>query len=311
MKRFRKILVVADRRHAGHPLVVKAAEIARHNDASLKIVDVAEEFPWTVRLTLKGHEQIREGIIEEKRQELAELAASMRKLGLNVESEVLLGKASVQVIREVIRSKYDLVIAVAKGSESVREGFFGSMAMRLLRKCPSAVLLADPDSSLNFKHVVGCVNTSLRDQQDIELNNAIFELASSISKYCDGRFSIVHAWSIYGERILMKRMLLENFNELTQNSSDQAKRLLDKFLQRHGSTARASNVHILKGETSTVISEFVHNQEVDLVVMGTVASSGIAGVIMGNTAEQIINRIRCSVLALKPSAFVSPIRVDD
>ena len=42
--------------------------------------------------------------------------------------------------------------------------------------------------------------------------------------------------------------------------------------------------------------------------MGTVGRSGIDGVIIGNTAEKVLNRIECSVLALKPPGFVTPIR---
>ena len=32
---------------------------------------------------------------------------------------------------------------------------------------------------------------------------------------------------------------------------------------------------------------------------------------MGNTAEQVIDRIECSVLAVKPDDFVSPVTLPD
>jgi len=46
---------------------------------------------------------------------------------------------------------------------------------------------------------------------------------------------------------------------------------------------------------------------VDLIVMGTLARAGVEGLLIGNTAEKILSRIDCSVLALKPEGFVSPI----
>ena len=58
-----------------------------------------------------------------------------------------------------------------------------------------------------------------------------------------------------------------------------------------------------------MIPAFVHEQSVDLVVMGTVARSGVSGIIMGNTAEQILDQLGCSVLALKPEGFVCPIKL--
>jgi len=43
-------------------------------------------------------------------------------------------------------------------------------------------------------------------------------------------------------------------------------------------------------------------------VMGTVVRSGIPGFFFGNTAEKILNRLDCSVLALKPKGWSSPIK---
>ncbi|UUI62888.1 universal stress protein [Aeromonas salmonicida] len=48
---------------------------------------------------------------------------------------------------------------------------------------------------------------------------------------------------------------------------------------------------------------------IDLVVMGTVARTGIAGVIIGNTAESVLSQLNCSVFAIKPKGFVSPLSV--
>lgn len=48
----------------------------------------------------------------------------------------------------------------------------------------------------------------------------------------------------------------------------------------------------------------------ELVVMGTLGRTGITGFVIGNTAEQILNQIDCSVLAIKPAGFISPVTVD-
>ena len=43
--------------------------------------------------------------------------------------------------------------------------------------------------------------------------------------------------------------------------------------------------------------------------MGTVARTGIAGLIMGNTAESILDQLEQSVIAIKPQGFVSPVKL--
>jgi nucleotide-binding universal stress UspA family protein len=72
---------------------------------------------------------------------------------------------------------------------------------------------------------------------------------------------------------------------------------------------RVQAVH-RRGEPEAVIPQFVVDEGIDLVVMGTVARRGIPGLLIGNTAERILRKLPCSVLAVKPDGFVSPVSLD-
>jgi hypothetical protein len=41
--------------------------------------------------------------------------------------------------------------------------------------------------------------------------------------------------------------------------------------------------------------------------MGTIGRSGVPGLLIGNTAERMLSAVDCSILALKPEGFVSPV----
>ena len=43
--------------------------------------------------------------------------------------------------------------------------------------------------------------------------------------------------------------------------------------------------------------------------MGTLARSGIAGLLIGNTAENVLSAIDASVLTVKPADFVTPVTI--
>lgn len=310
MERFKKILVATDTRLDHHPIVEEAAEIAQHNGAELKVVDVVPEFGWTIRLALNDGAHIRGLIAREKEERLERLVAPMREDRVKVETKVLHGKTSVEIIREVLQHGHDLVMRVAKASGSRRPSFFGNTAIRLLRQCPCAVWLVSPDTTPRFKHVAACIDTSTGDVRDEELNNKIHELAASISLYHRGRFSILHAWSTYGAQMIESRMEPVEFAKLEDVNRAQVAELLEKFLRDHSSSVESANVHLLQGDPVDVIPKFTREENVDLVVMGTVARSGVSGLLMGNTAEQILSGIACSVLAVKPAEFVCPIRFD-
>ena len=68
--------------------------------------------------------------------------------------------------------------------------------------------------------------------------------------------------------------------------------------------------HLINGRARKEIPALARQIEADLIVMGTVARTGVPGFIIGNTAEAIFNQIECSVLALKPPGFVTPVTLD-
>lgn len=86
---------------------------------------------------------------------------------------------------------------------------------------------------------------------------------------------------------------------------------LEVFLRRHLSEDSVrTQTHLIRGEASVVLLRTVRSLEADLLVMGTVARTGIAGLIIGNTAETVLDQVNCSVLAIKPDGFVSPVRLE-
>ena len=62
------------------------------------------------------------------------------------------------------------------------------------------------------------------------------------------------------------------------------------------------------GEAGEVLPRLAEGLDAGLIVMGTVARTGISGLIIGNTAETILQSVHCSVLAVKPEGFVTPVK---
>ncbi|GAM70069.1 universal stress protein E [Vibrio sp. JCM 19236] len=56
-----------------------------------------------------------------------------------------------------------------------------------------------------------------------------------------------------------------------------------------------------------MIPKAVEDLNAGLVVLGTSGRTGLSAVFLGNTAENIIDKINCDVLALKPSGYISPL----
>ena len=71
-----------------------------------------------------------------------------------------------------------------------------------------------------------------------------------------------------------------------------------------------SRAHVEEGRAAHVVTETAKRLEADLIVMGTVARTGIPGLIIGNTAEDVLSAAHCSVLAVKPPDFRTPVTLE-
>jgi nucleotide-binding universal stress UspA family protein len=128
---------------------------------------------------------------------------------------------------------------------------------------------------------------------------------------------VIHAWEGLPEYVLSddsSELRDLNKEELTKEFMKSRECRLEELMNDAKSwvgkdifNAVAPKAQVLKGRARKLIVEQIEALDADLLVMGTVARTGIPGFFIGNTAESIIDRIDCSVLAIKPDGFVSPV----
>ena len=92
-----------------------------------------------------------------------------------------------------------------------------------------------------------------------------------------------------------------------RRAEERATRQLSAFVKRDGPDLEPNRVHCVQGEPEDVLSELVQAHGVDLVVMGSTGRVGLTAALLGERAEEILNRLECPVLIVKPNGFVTPL----
>jgi nucleotide-binding universal stress UspA family protein len=127
-----------------------------------------------------------------------------------------------------------------------------------------------------------------------------------------GELHLLHAWELYGESAMRSsafvRVSSSELAERVETERQAARDALDELLELTEMADRPWKVHLLKGPAAQVVPHVVAKRRVNLLVMGTVARVGVSAAVMGNTAERVLDEVSCSVIAVKPEGFVSPIR---
>jgi universal stress protein E len=302
----RSILVDVDAVGGVHPALETALRVAQRLAARLKIVDVVPDVPWIARRFASG--AVERDLVSHREEHLRTLAANAVSHGVKVETEVLRGRPALALSREVIGSKHDLLVRAHGRSGSFEPRQFGAIDMQILRHCPCPVWLVAAGAAPPPLRVLVAIHSNPEDTAEQELNVHIMDVTSALVR-ADARETIVmQAWSAFAEQLVRSRMPPEELaayvDSMRKNAADALHALLPQIRDRLGEV----RLDLVKGEPADVIAQAAAERSADLVVMGTMARGGIQGFLMGNTAESTLQRLRCSVLAIKPQGFRSPIQ---
>ena len=131
MKRFKNILLLADQETDGQAIFRRAAALAINNRARLTVVVVIEELPRDMSMFIVAITpmKLQELIVRERRKYLDQIVATLGKEGVKVAVHVLTGTPFLEIIRQVLRQKHDLVIMAAEGRSGLKGRLFGSTSL--------------------------------------------------------------------------------------------------------------------------------------------------------------------------------------
>jgi nucleotide-binding universal stress UspA family protein len=312
MKRFSNILFVAEAGVDDTRALTRALELAEHSQARLTVVGTIDF----------GHssmsQNLRDAMIREREEELDRLVSRVSGANKPLEVELLVGKPFIEIIREVLRNERDLVVKslANPGLVTVR-----GTDKRLLRKCPCPVWIIHPQEEHTYRQILLALDYEPENPENEPLNRQLVEMAASLALSEFAQLHIVHAWRLEHEGFLRSARSGLTRAEVDQMVEDEENRrrkwletLVGDYCRPLGSEASdylAPTYHLIQGHAEDVVPKCATDIDAELVVMGTVGRSGIPGLVIGNTAEVILNTIDCSVMAVKPAGFASPVTLDD
>ena len=311
MQRFKNILAHVNLASSEDPALSRAIRLAQQNSAKLTAINVIDEHPTQAHAVLRSlHLEDRLELIErEHRDQLEKLVQPVRDSGLEVETVVATGSTFLEIIRATLRRQHDLVIKTVSSEGIFQRTFFGSTDMHLLRKCPAPLWLVKAGEPEAFHRILVPLDPNMEDGIKHELGVNLLKLASSLAEMDGAELMIAHTWHPYAEEKLKKHMEPKKFDEYVRAWSQESSNQTWRFISAFRRDIKPKCVHLIQGEPGFVIPKFAKEHEIDLVVMGTLGRLGAHGMFIGDTAERILNRLECSVVALKPAGFISPVQL--
>ena len=280
----RHILLATDLSAAGDRAFDRAVLLAKQWNASLAlchVVEASSSHPIGIERRIRN--------VEVEMAELEQRARAAMKQ--TVSRHILVGDPGDRVVAHARAIKSDLVVTgPAHSGGCPGERLLGSTAARVLaqRARPVPVLAVRRRASGDYRDVAVSVDFSSTSAKAVTATRRLFPKAT---------VTLVHAYDVKPD--WSGRNAIKHLDEIEAAERATVKRIAGEEMARLIGTDAGIKSVIIEGESGWVLSDYVDEKRPDLVVTGTHGRTGVRGATIGSTAETLLNKLPCDVLAIR------------
>jgi len=301
----RKILVaVKEPRGRLAPYAIKAAQIASACGAS---VELFHTIATPVLTAATGSRPSLGSLMRTLRQaalaDLEKLAGEFRKRGVETRCSAAWDYPPHEaIIRHALHVGADLIVAKCRARHRLR-ALLGYTDWSLVRDSPLPVLLLKSDDRYMRPTVLAAIDPTHRYAKPADLDRLILHEAARIGRAFGTRPHVMHAFLPPSYAALPDVMPAVVGDAIDSEAVTTARRNFRSALR--GMAIPLRRRHLVEADPVTAITSTARKVNADIVVLGAVSRRGLKQLFIGDTAERVLDELRCDLLVVKSDHFTS------
>lgn len=301
MSQYQRILLIADPSMRRTPAFERAAWLAGRSGAMLHIAVFAHNavIAAAALLDRDGALQARKAWTEIRRRWLSEQTAALIADGRVVTADVVWARPThEEMLLHIADQSPDLVLKDVQHESRLSRVRLTPLDWQLLRTCPAPLLLVNSAADAPPRRVLAAVDASHAPAGARDLNDSIIREAVALAAHSGAELHLLYAYA--GPHPLVDPMGagLGTIAELYRALLPIHQKNFDALAKAH--SVPAARRHFLHGPAVQTLCDFAAADHGDVLVIGSIRHGVIDRLLMGSTAEAILDRLPCSVLGVKP-----------
>lgn len=302
MSMFNKVLVVLDPTVDAQKAMARALEFASYSPCHITAFISIYDFSYEMTTMLSGEEResMRHAVIQDRALWAERYLQPLRERNISCDTKVVWHNRPFEaIVQTVVEDGYDLVIKGTHDHDTLKSIIFTPTDWHVLRKCPSPVLLVKEHAWPTQGNIVAAVNAGSARSHHQQLNEQIIQRATELARLLDSKVHLVNAYPGTPVQVAIE---IPEFNPQEYNDTmrhhhrEAVLELANRF------DIQPDQTHVLEGMPEDVIPRIAQALDAEMVILGTIGRTGLSAAIIGNTAEHVIDRLDCDILAVKPPA---------
>lgn len=307
MEKYQNILIVIDPTTNDQIALKRAIELANKTQAKLTAFLSIFDFSYEMTTILSSTEReiMRKTVIDDRLEWVKEIVKEHNPEMLSINCVVEWHNRPFEaIINQVINNNFDMVIKGTHQHDKLKAVIFTPTDWHVLRKCPCPVLLVKDHKWPEKGNILAAVNIASDEEEHQSLNKIITEEANNLANVINANVHLVNSFPGTPVNIAIEipEFDAQEYNETMLTTHT-------KSMEKHAQlfNINADRTYVREGLAEDIIDEVAKEIDAELVILGTIGRTGFSAAIIGNTAEHVIDQLKCDVLALKPIGYKSPL----
>jgi universal stress protein E len=288
------------------PAVLKAAQLARAFGSRLELFHglTTPLYTDSVMAPEQGFGSLEQDLRQTALRRLEAIADRLRvhsiKVTVSAEWDYPAHEA---IIRRAQAIKADLIVASLHAGRHRMPWLLRLTDWELVRLSPVPVLLVKNPHPYRRSAVLAAIDPAHAHAKPLHLDKEILQVGKKLSAALRGSLHAVHAYARFPVGLYPEVITPGSLEDMQDDADRSAQSRFSRALR----TARIarSHQHLIARRPIDAIAEASHKSHCAMVVMGAISRSGYKRLLIGNTAERVLDELTCDIMVIKPAKFRS------
>lgn len=300
----RRILAAVPPNGQATAVAARATALARRYGADLRLATAVYD-PYVAGERFADSPDLqaaRATLVSQRHHQLEVLAAPARDQGLEVSvSAVWAYPVHEGLLAAAAEFEADLLVCGTFQHSFLQRAGLTNTDWELLRQAACPVLLVHGEDFGGYHRVLVAVDPMHAHDPRGSLDDRLVAAGQACMDPADGRLTLLHCFfaADYVPLVAPGAAAPSLFYQ-RQSPAEAHRAAVTTLAERHGLAPAA--VRLESGDARTLIPAVAAEESTQLLVMGVIARSRLAHLLVGSTAEAVLDRLACDVLVVRPEA---------
>ncbi len=204
------------------------------------------------------------------------------------------------LLRKCERFGADLVVCPVAHQPALLHHLLAPEDWQILRECQVPLLISRDNSWPLHPRIAVAIDPFHSRNEPASLDAKLMEMACALSMELEAELHVLHTYTTLPESAVFDEHQVTDFGYLQKKVVGEHQQRMDTLLAPWSGMEGAPEVHLLEGELHQLVPKFCKEQEVDLLLMGNVPRGALERLLLGSSAERILDKVSCDLLVIKP-----------